>query len=167
MYTRVTVPHHLFKQELSLWQQLLLQENSSFQPHMTIDVAIPSHRANPQLLQKLLDCPVTEHNVSLRFLLQIDQPKLPATAAKWIHNKQTEMMHNLRVRCNASSIGAGMTRNVLLNASAAQYVIFFDDDVEPSAECVDNYVRAAREHPEAAGFAGMEPCCMLGYFLQS
>ena len=156
MYTRVTVPRHLFKQELSLWQQRLLQGNSSFQAHMTVDVAIPSHRANPQLLQKLLECPVTERNVSLRFLLQIDQPNLPVTAANWIHKKQTEMMHSLRVRCNASNIGAGMTRNELLNASVALYVIFFDDDVQPSAECIDNYVRAARQDPEAAGFAGVD-----------
>ena len=119
-------------------------------------VTVPHH-----LLQKLLSISVTEPHVSLRFLLQIDQPMLPETASKWLQLKQTELMHRLRVRCNASNLGAGMTRNELLNASAAQYVIFFDDDVEPSVECIDQYVRAARQHPEAAGFAGIKPCHML------
>ncbi|KAL0050914.1 hypothetical protein WJX82_009838 [Trebouxia sp. C0006] len=52
----------------------------------------------------------------------------------------------------------GMTRNALLEASAAQYVVFFYDDVEPSLGCLDAYVQAARQHPEAAGFAG--PTCL-------
>ena len=92
--------------------------------------------------------------MSLRFLLQIDQPKVPAAATDYIVSKQEQMMHKLRVRHNASNLGAGMTRNALLDAAAAHYVIFFDDDVEPSAGCIDAYVHAARQHPDAAGFAG-------------
>ena len=72
---------------------------------MTIDVAIPSYRADPQAL-------------------------------------------------HATNMGAGMTRNALLDTSAADYVLFFDDDVQPTAGCIDAYVRAARNHPTAVGFAG-------------
>ena len=154
-YRRVTLPHALFKQELNLWQSHLLQHTTlKTKAQLTMGVAIPSYRACPQLLEKLLTCTVTEPNVSLRFLLQIDQPTIPAVVGKWIRDKQIEMMHKLRVRLNASNLGAGMTRNALLDASAAQYVIFFDDDVEPSPQCIDAYVRAARSNPDAAGFAG-------------
>ena len=144
----------MFKQQLALWQAALHQQIQGSQPHLTVDVAIPSYRANPHLLEKLLSCTVTEPNVSLRFLLQIDQLKLPATAAAYIGRRQKKMLHKIRVRHNVCNLGAGMTRNALLDASAAHYVIFFDDDVEPSAGCIDAYVRAARQHPEAAGFAG-------------
>ena len=123
---------------------------------MTLDVAIPSYRANPFLLEKLLTCSVTEPAVSVRFLLQIDQPKLPTKASSYIGDKQEQLMHMLRVRHNKCNIGAGITRNALLEASAAQYVVFFDDDVEPSLGCLDAYVQAARQHPEAAGFAGKQ-----------
>lgn len=124
-------------------------------PHLTLDIAIPSYRADPILLEKLLTCSVTEPAVSVRFLLQIDQPSLPVAAASYISNKKEQMMHMLRVRCNACNLGAGMTRNELLDASAAQYIVFCDDDVQPSAGCLDAYVRAARQHPKAAGFAGL------------
>lgn len=123
--------------------------------YLTVDIAIPSYRANPAQLEKLLDSSVTEPNVSLWVLLQIDQPMLSATAKEYIKGKQDQMMHKLRVRYNPCNLGAGETRNQLLGASCAQYIIFFDDDVEPTSQCIDEYVRAARQHPKAPGFAGM------------
>ncbi|KAL0025926.1 hypothetical protein WJX77_004138 [Trebouxia sp. C0004] len=159
LYKRVQLPHSVFKRQLAVWQGHLQQQALPHaSPHLTLDVAIPSYRANPVLLEKLLTCSVTEPSVSVRFLLQIDQPKLPTAASSYISDKQEQLMHMLRVRHNKCNIGAGMTRNALLEASAAQYVVFFDDDVEPSVGCLDAYVQAARQHPEAAGFAG--PTCL-------
>ena len=158
LYERVQVPHSFFKQQLGTWQTKLQEQLPGSQPHLTVDVAIPSYRANPEQLEKLLNCTVTEPNVSLRVLLQIDHPTPSAAAAKYIINKQNEMMHQLRVRHNECNCGAGMTRNALLDASAAQYIIFFDDDVEPSRDCINAYIRAARQQPEAPGFAGQSIC---------
>jgi len=158
----VQLPHSVFKRQLAVWQgHLQQQELPHASPHLTLDVAVPSYRANPVLLEKLLTrrrarCSVTEPAVSLRFLLQIDQPKLPITASSYISEKQEQLLHMLRVRHNKCNIGAGMTRNALLEASAAQYVVFFYDDVEPSVGCLDAYVQAARQHPEAAGCAGKQ-----------
>jgi len=153
----VQLPHPVFKRQLAVWQGHLRQQALPHAtPHLTLDVAIPSYRANPFLLEKLLTCSVTEPAVSVRFLLQIDQPKLPTKASSYIGDKQEQLMHMLRVRHNKCNIGAGITRNALLEASAAQYVVFFDDDMEPSVGCLDAYVQAARQHPEAAGFAGKQ-----------
>lgn len=157
LYKRVQLPHPVFKHQLTAWQGHLQQQALPHaSPNLTMDVAIPSYRANPAFLEKLLTCSVTEPAVSVRFLLQIDQPKLPTRASSYISGKQEQLMHMLRVRHNKCNIGAGMTRNALLEASAAQYVVFFDDDVEPSVGCLDTYMQAARQHPEAAGFAGKQ-----------
>ncbi|KAL3147151.1 hypothetical protein ABBQ32_002660 [Trebouxia sp. C0010 RCD-2024] len=123
--------------------------------HLTVDIAIPSYTGNPDQLEKLLGSSVTELNVSLRVLLQIDQPRLPVATTKYLEGQQNKKMHRLRVRYNASNLGAGETRNQLLDASSAQYIIFFDDDVTPTADCINAYIRAARQQPEAPGFAGM------------
>lgn len=156
LYERVQVPHHLFKQELSVWQHTLQERMRAHKAaHLTVDIAVPSYRANHAQLEKLLDSSVTEPNVSLRVLLQIDQPTPPVTTTKYLTGKQNQMMHRLRVRYNATNLGAGETRNQLLDASSAQYIIFFDDDVTPTAGCINAYIRAARQHPEAPGFAGM------------
>lgn len=153
-YTRITVPHPLFKQHLHQWQQRLLANTPTNQHHLTLDIAIPSYRANPTALHSLLDATVTEPNVSFRILLQIDQPDLPDSTTQWLRTQQEEKMHSLRVRQNKQNLGAGMTRNALLDASAAEYIIFWDDDVVPAAGCIDAYVRAARANPQAVGFAG-------------
>ena len=155
LYERVQVPHHQFKQELSVWQQTLQKQMPDSPAYLTVDIAIPSYRVNPGQLEKLLDSSVTEPNVSLRVLLQVDQPKPSANAVKYIKDKQNQLMHKLRVRYNARNLGAGETRNQLLDSSSAQYIIFFDDDVEPTPDCIDAYIRAARQQPEAPGFAGM------------
>ena len=156
LYKREHLPHSVFKRQLAVWQGHLQQQALPHaSPHLTLDVAMPSYRANPVLLEKLLTCSMTEPAVSIRFLLQIDQPKLPTTASSYVSEKQEQLLHMLRVRHNKSNIGAGMTRNALLEASAAQYVVFFDDDVEPSVGCIDAYVQA-RQHPEAAAFAGKQ-----------
>lgn len=158
LYERVQVPHSLFKQQLSVWQHTLHEQMPHKMAHLTMDIAIPSHRANPDQLEKLLGSFVTEPNVSLRVLLQIDQPRPPATT-QYLEGQQNKMMHRLRVRYNAINLGAGETRNQLLDASSAQYIIFFDDDVTPTADCINAYIRAARQQPEAPGFAGMLNNC--------
>ena len=155
-YRRITVPHTIFKEHLQDWKRHLQVCNPGQAPHITIDVAIPSYRADPQALHALLSSETTEPNVSLRILIQIDQPQIPSSTAKWLSQQQETQMHRLRVRQNSTNIGAGMTRNALLDASAADYVLFFDDDVRPTAGCIDAYVRAARAHPTAVGFAGTQ-----------
>ena len=147
----------MFKQHLQEWKHQLQLKNPTYTPYLTIDIAIPSYRADPTALQALLNSTTTEPNVSLRVLLQIDQPQIPTSTSTWLRQQQECKMHQLRVRQNSTNIGAGMTRNALLDASAADYVIFFDDDVQPSPGCIDAYVRAARTHPTAAGFAGDLP----------
>lgn len=122
LYERVQVPHKLFKQQLLAWQRTLQRQMPDSLPYLTVDVAIPSYRANPDQLEKLLRSSLTEPNVSLRVLLQIDQPRPSAIATTYIWAKQNQLMHKLRVRYNTCNLGAAETRNQLLEASSAQYI---------------------------------------------
>lgn len=60
----------------------------------------------------------------------------------------------MTVRINAVNLGRSGARNALLNGSGSEYVIFFDDDVEPMPTCIDAYVRSFISHPTARCFAG-------------
>lgn len=54
-------------------------------------------------------------------------------------------------------MGVSATRNAMLDASWADYVIFFDDDIIPSEGILDAYVKAFRDNSHAKGFAGSYP----------
>ena len=64
------------------------------------------------------------------------------------------MRQTPQVRLNQVNLGAAITRNLLLEEASAQYIVFWDDDVEPADTCLDEYVAAMRAHPDAAAFAG-------------
>ena len=51
--------------------------------------------------------------------------------------------------------GAAETRNRRLNeACGADYVIFWDEDILPSEDCIDEYLRAFKSFPADNAFAG-------------
>ncbi len=55
-----------------------------------------------------------------------------------------------RVRRLGANLGAGGARNVGLREATADLILFMDNDVELTAECVDELVRALAAHPRAA-----------------
>jgi glycosyltransferase involved in cell wall biosynthesis len=59
------------------------------------------------------------------------------------------------MRVNGSNQGASFTRNVGMNESAAEFILFLDDDVIPSCDLVDEYIHAIRDSGEEYdGFVG-------------
>ena len=51
---------------------------------------------------------------------------------------------------NKQNLGASATRNRCLDESLAEYVVFWDDDVEPEEGCLAAYIRAFHEDPEVS-----------------
>lgn len=82
----------------------------------------------------------------------------PGDAAAASVLKALEAAHQddpmVRIRCNGANVGAGPTRNTGLAESAADWVLFLDDDVEPSPDILEAYANAIRQHPRATGFIG-------------
>jgi glycosyltransferase involved in cell wall biosynthesis len=80
--------------------------------------------------------------VSLQFIIIVDDPSADVGWLKMLAKERADV----RVRFNPVNCGASHTRNVGMDESAAEYVLFLDDDVIPNMDIVDHYVAAVRQH---------------------
>jgi hypothetical protein len=97
---------------------------------ITLDVITPTFRTNMPLLRSIVTLDVPD-GVSVLFIIIVDDPdseRIPE-----LRKLETEYVGRVRVRVNQVNIGAGMTRNRGLDESAADWVLFLDDDVDVSA----------------------------------
>ena len=82
-------------------------------------------------------------------------PMEAARALETYLSKQSA--NNVFVRCNLTNMGASASRNRGIEESAAEFILFLDDDVtlEPGSRPLYAYEEAIQAHPGAVGFAGM------------
>ncbi|KAF8335998.1 uncharacterized protein EI90DRAFT_3280050 [Cantharellus anzutake] len=117
----------------------------------TIDVIVPSFRVNLSLLDNILGLQSSD-TCSVNFIIIIDTPDSP-----FIDKLLTRHGHrsDVRIRINERNLGASAARNRGLSESAAEWVLFLDDDVIPEPNILWNLERHIRVHPQAAGFVGL------------
>jgi glycosyltransferase involved in cell wall biosynthesis len=73
----------------------------------------------------------------------------------WLREEEKKRIGRLRVRKNTSHQGASASRNNGLDESAADWILFLDDDVIPDAKLIDAYAKAIEKHGhETDGFVG-------------
>ena len=124
------------------------------EPYVSLDVVVPSYRADHALLDRILALPVPPRTVTL-FVIQLDNPASPAAQAT---RAALDAAHRdnpwVRVRMNPVNVGASETRNRGLRESAADFVLFLDDDVVPDRAILAAYVASIRANPRATGFIG-------------
>jgi len=85
------------------------------------------------------------------FIIIIDDPNSPNITkleATYAHRP------DVRIRINTSNLGASASRNRGLKESAADWILFLDDDVTPQADILVEAEKVIRSHPHAAGFIG-------------
>ncbi|OJA10950.1 hypothetical protein AZE42_04647 [Rhizopogon vesiculosus] len=117
---------------------------------MTLDIIIPSYRVQLLFLDPILalkPSPTCEP----MFIIIIDDPYSPNTAkleAKYAHRP------DVRIRVNTTNLGASASRNRGMKESAAEWILFLDDDVTPQADILIETEKVIRSHPRAAGFIG-------------
>jgi glycosyltransferase involved in cell wall biosynthesis len=125
---------------------------------LTVDVLVPSYRANIDVLEGILtSCFLPDGSgleVDVRFGIVIDDPNCSQEVRSSLLLLQRKWLGCLKLRFNAENLGASGTRNKCLEESLAECVIFLDDDVIPSTGLIKAYVTAFRNHPEEQGFAG-------------
>jgi GT2 family glycosyltransferase len=133
------------------WKQLL--PSLTVNTVLTIDILVPMHRVNIVFIKKLLHLN-SDHTFDHRICVCIDNFLYDDTRRKLV---ELESQHPeiLRIRVNATNIGASETRNRLFSESHSDYCIFLDDDVLPHPDLLLEYARAFRKHPCAAGFVGL------------
>ncbi|KIK36718.1 glycosyltransferase family 2 protein [Suillus luteus UH-Slu-Lm8-n1] len=117
---------------------------------MTLDVVIPSYRVLLPFLDAILalkESPTCE----TMFIIIIDNPhssKIIELEAKYAHRP------DIRIRVNESNLGASASRNRGMKESAADWILFLDDDVTPQDDILVEAEKAIRSNPRAAGFIG-------------
>jgi len=122
---------------------------------ITLDVVVPTYRAPLGFLEKILSLDVPEE-VSTQFTIVFDRPG-NAEAQEVFSALERKHRANpyVRLRMNEENLGAGQSRNRGIRESAADWILFLDDDVVPNQDILCAYARAIRQHPNATGFVGL------------
>lgn len=122
---------------------------------LMVDVVIPSYRIGMEYLRNICSIEVPEF-MRTTFIIIIDNPLrlinlvvkqigapadiTYAQAASIIESDLARTScNNIQVRCNQENLGASASRNYGINESAAEYILFLDDDVIPAKNILRKY----------------------------
>ncbi|EIN10185.1 NAD-dependent epimerase/dehydratase [Punctularia strigosozonata HHB-11173 SS5] len=120
------------------------------QRKLTLDIVVPSYRVDIGTLSNILALQASP-TCAVMFIIIVDDPASPATA---VLRRRFEHRVDVRIRVNESNLGASASRNRGMLESAAEYILYVDDDVKPSSELLVEVERIIRAHPDAPGFVG-------------
>jgi hypothetical protein len=115
----------------------------------SLDVLVPSFRLDAGPLLATLGMRVPE-GTQVRWVIVADDPEgpIPSSVAAKVDGTRVRLIRNSR------NLGSGGARNVALDASDAEWVLFLDDDVTPSPDLLESYSAAVGRQPDALGFFG-------------
>ena len=116
---------------------------------ISIDVIVPSYRLQSEYLISIVKMEVPE-GVKVRYLIIADNPAqvLPLDFVPYIDQQSVLLFRN------KENGGSSKSRNVGIDNSKAEWVLFLDDDVKPAPDLLRTYVRAIESQPEQIGFFG-------------
>lgn len=117
---------------------------------LALDVVVPCYRVDMRHLDKFLALPQSPTS-AVMFIIIVDDPNSPRIGDL---TQKYGSRPDVRIRVNAQNLGASASRNRGLRESAAEWVVFLDDDVMPDDNLLLEAEKAIRAHPQAAGFVG-------------
>lgn len=113
----------------------------------TLDILIPSYRADEHYLLGMLNADVPD-SLRARFIVVLDNP------AARISGRLADRLRedDVTVIRNARNLGAPASRNIALDASSADWVLFWDDDIAPDKNTLYEFASLMRSNIDAPGF---------------
>lgn len=117
---------------------------------ITLDVVVPSYRVQMRFLKPILELKASP-TCNVMWIIIIDDPQSPSTREL---QREYGMRADVRIRVNAENSGASASRNRGMEESAAEWILFLDDDVSPQNDLLIEAEAIIRAHPTAAGFVG-------------
>ncbi|KAK7054334.1 hypothetical protein VNI00_003528 [Paramarasmius palmivorus] len=117
---------------------------------ITLDVVVPCYRVIIPILQSILNLE-SPPSCDVMFIVIIDNPSSPDISAL---KDMFEHRPDVRTRVNGVNMGASESRNRGIRESAADWVHFLDDDIEPRPDLLFEAEKIIRKYPDAAGFVG-------------
>ncbi|KZT12678.1 glycosyltransferase family 2 protein [Laetiporus sulphureus 93-53] len=128
----------------------LRSRNPNVERKLALDVIIPCYRVTLTFMDRFLALQPSSTCVVM-FIVIIDDPLSPNISELV---RRYGSRPDVRIRVNAANLGASASRNRGLRESAAEFVLFLDDDVTPKENILIEAEKVIRAHPEAAGFVG-------------
>ena len=116
-----------------------------------LDIVIPSFRADMDVLSAIWKLPIPKGMVR-KVIIILDNPMTepPAELQKWAHSGE------ITVICNEINRGANGARNIGIDASNADWILFLDDDIEPESDLLFVYFDAICTYQNKyPGFVGI------------
>ncbi|KAJ6559165.1 NAD-dependent epimerase/dehydratase [Mycena vulgaris] len=150
-YDKIHAPEWTFQalhDGVAIAEDWLRKEGSSVQQKLTLDIIIPSHRVQLDLLRPILLLK-SSPTCSVSTIVIIDDPSSPNIAEL---EKEYAKRPEVRIRVNDRNMGASFSRNRGLAEATAKWVLFLDDDVVVDPDLLLEAEKAIRAHPQAAGF---------------
>jgi len=117
----------------------------------TIDIVIPSFRADVQVLDTIRSMSIPD-NVVRRLIIVLDDPKIsiPTKLETWAEDPTVTIIRN------EANLGAGVSRNRGIEESQAEWILFLDDDINPDPNLLEIYSNAITNcESECPGFVGV------------
>ncbi len=116
---------------------------------VSLDVIVPSFRLQSEYLTAIVSMDIPSE-AKVRFLIISDNPqgKIPADFATQVDNDKVILI------ANEANYGVSKTRNIGIDKSTADWILFLDDDVKPPKDLLINYLKAIIERPGEVGFLG-------------
>lgn len=114
-----------------------------------IDVIIPSFRLQSEYLLSIIGMK-NPMNSKIRYIIIGDNPEadIPNDFKEKIDNEFV-LFHK-----NKKNLGAHGSRNIGINLSESDWILFLDDDIKPDQELLIKYVEAIQTNPNEIGFFG-------------
>ena len=131
-------------------EEWLLRHCPAVSRKLTLDVVIPSFRVQLQFLEPVLNLKPSPTCTTM-FIIIIDDPHSPARIE--LETKFAARL-DVRIRTNDKNLGAPASRNRGIKESAAEWIIFLDDDVTPQPDLLVEAEKVIRANPNAVGFIG-------------
>lgn len=117
---------------------------------LTLDVVVPSFRVQLQLLEPILNLKPSPTCTTM-FIIIVDDPR--SSTLLELESKFASRP-DVRIRANDKNLGASASRNRGMKESAAEWIIFLDDDITPQADLLVEAEKVIRKNPNAVGFIG-------------
>lgn len=119
---------------------------------VTLDFGVPSYRVDLRALERILTLEAmctAPAGLDVTFILVIDNPGAAEATAELV--RRHEGNPRVRIRSHAHNLGASAARNRILTESAAEWVLFLDDDVDPDPSILTACLEAIQRHAHVRG----------------
>jgi glycosyltransferase involved in cell wall biosynthesis len=115
----------------------------------SVDIIIPSFRLQSEYLIPIIQMDIPLYS-TVRFIIVADNPEaeIPSDFKKYIDNETVLLFRN------KENGGSSKSRNVGIENSKSEWILFLDDDIKPAKNLLINYAQAIKESPDEVGFFG-------------